>query len=831
MLDHELNLNYDASVRRDRHFARDAIGSSGVVVGSSAFQVLVSAAPAPLELTMGAGRMWVDGWAALAPASFDYTLQDQIDPLPAGGRALVYLDVWDQHIQPVEDASIVDPALAPVDTAARTRVGYRVRVAPTTAATCSEAWAGIQLAPISTGTMSVSLAGVGPQPNPCDPPGSAQGLMPDSLLRIEVLAQGSAANARFAWSYDNGAEAVSIRGIAGNQLTLEPSASVKFAVGDLIEVGWLARRADRRDSVGLLTVTNVVASAAGDVLTTNNPVVAPAGADGLVARRWDGETVGAAVLTNATRDGNDLGVRFVAGVGTYRPGDWWGARVRESVGVEVFAGRAPDGTSHSFAPLALVDLATRVVLSDCRRTFTPLVDLELGSSCTVVVRPGDDLQAAVDSLPPGGGEVCFAAGAYPVLAPILIGKRSNVRLVGVGPATVVSSSTGEIVFHVVDSNEVEVMDMAIRAGRPPKADEGGLNGAITFEGCRGVTVRSTHISVPDGPVRGQTGITARMNGNRRPERVTIADNALVLGNWQVGVLVTDGRDVAIERNRLSLRPPPLDIRELLGHRGVFVDEVTRLFASSVRNQPAPPRPIRLPTGTDVALASHSRVQPVVDAWIRSGQPVTASSDRIAFRRFVGSALANRGAMLAPADLRRFFPLLRDLRAVGQGIVIGGASGSAIRINDNLVAGAVQGIHVGISDAKLGIRAKVEDVLISRNDIQLTVPFTYGRDRHAIFVGNVESLQITDTRATVTRPLVVGGDRPTPINAIHLEGLFGPCMIVRSASVSGFNIGVLARWHVGVPVQRVWSISDVVASEASAVAGVDAPQFVVGIAAP
>src|SRR4029453_8693983 len=94
-------------------------------------------------VTAHAGRIWVDGLMALAPDDASYNAQDQITPLPASGNALVYLDVFEEHIQPAEDGSLVDPALAPVDSAARTRVGYRVRVAATTATTCKDAWEGL----------------------------------------------------------------------------------------------------------------------------------------------------------------------------------------------------------------------------------------------------------------------------------------------------------------------------------------------------------------------------------------------------------------------------------------------------------------------------------------------------------------------------------------------------------------------------------------------------------------------------------------------------------------------------------------------------------------
>ena len=133
LLDHEWNLNLDAGARAAEAAAADTIGHAGVPVGSTAFQVSVTQA-GPLDLTIEPGRMWVDGMLVLAPEQFGYRSQDEID-VPAGsGTAFVYLDVFLEHVQPAEDPeALLDPALSEIDTAARTRIGYRVRVAPTTA--------------------------------------------------------------------------------------------------------------------------------------------------------------------------------------------------------------------------------------------------------------------------------------------------------------------------------------------------------------------------------------------------------------------------------------------------------------------------------------------------------------------------------------------------------------------------------------------------------------------------------------------------------------------------------------------------------------------------
>src|SRR6478672_7613268 len=118
LLDHDWNLNLDASARAVQEAARDAIGWAGVVAGSSAFEIGVTTGP--LDLTIGAGLMWVDGLAAFAFAPFTYLAQELIAPLPPTGTVLVYLDVFEEHVQPAEDPSdLVDPALGTIDTTGR----------------------------------------------------------------------------------------------------------------------------------------------------------------------------------------------------------------------------------------------------------------------------------------------------------------------------------------------------------------------------------------------------------------------------------------------------------------------------------------------------------------------------------------------------------------------------------------------------------------------------------------------------------------------------------------------------------------------------------------
>ncbi len=826
LLDHELNLDAAASFRRDRHLGADVLGPAGVVEGSSSFAVALVGAASP-DLTVEAGRMWVDGLAALAPEAFAYSDQDQIDPLPTTGRALVYLDVWEEHVHPAEDPDIIDPALAPVETAARTRVGYRVRVAPTNATTCQAAWNGFDPASVSTGTLTVQRVGPAQPLDPCDPPGDAQGLLPEGMLRVEVLDQGSAAGARFAWSYENGSAAVPIVAIAGDTVTLQPSASVKFG-DDLVEISWLARRADRRNAGGLYTINDVKSLATGDVLTLDRPVTAPAGAQGLAARRWDGQVIGATGNRNASRDGNDLGIRFRAGPGTYRPGDWWGVRVRQANGVEPLTAVPPDGTRHHFAPLALVDLDAGAVLADCRPTFRPLTDIETGSPCTMVVRPGDNLQAAVDSLPAPGGEICLSAGLFSVAGPVVVANRDRVRITGVGSATIVAATGNETLFHFIDSDDVEISDMTIRSAAAGVAPGNpALNGAVTFEGSRRVDARMLRITVPDGAVRTQTAITVRERGRRLPDRVTIVDNQLTVGAWQSGVLVTNGQDVTIERNHVTLGDPPPELRVASGD-SVLAHELAKLFtASNGRNGPS--RNVRLPTGTTVALLTASPVATLVDEWVRAGTPRTGTPEH-AFRQFVRVTMRQAGDNLSPAGRTTYRRLARDVRAVGQGIVVGGRRIDQVRISGNIIREGVQGIHLGATVG--GARNSIERALITENRIDLRVPVTYSRERHAIFVGRVDSLEIAQTRGTMSRPIGTRGIARTPVDGIRLIGAFGPSIVVRGAHFENHEVGVRAQAVGSIPTRRVWVLRDILAvGVAGSTGAIASAQFVRDLVVP
>lgn len=838
LLDHDWNLNLDAASRGLRDAVRDAIGWAGVVAGSPAFQVSVTTA-GTLDLDLQPGHFWVDGLEAYAPAAFGYSGQDAIAPLPAGGVVLVYLDVFEEHVQPAEDPTeLIDPALGTIDTTGRTRVGYRVRVAPTNAATCADAWAALTTVAGSTGLFTVARGSTG-TPDPCAPPGDPLAQIADGLLRFEVLDGGTEATARFAWSYENGARAVPIVAMPSGTTVQLAASNLHFGQGDLIELSYLARRADRVDHGPLYVVDQVTPGAGGDTLTLHTAPSLPAPTapatilEGLCARRWDGQAVGAAAATNALWNGQDLGITFTADAGDYVVADWWGERLRSEAGdgIEERTDAAPDGIRHSFAPLALVDLGARTILSDCRPTFTSLVDIDFDAgACTVSVKPGDDLQAAVDSLPAGGGELCLAAGVYPLRAPVKVARRQRVVINGAGPASIVVAEESEAALVFDTCDDVEVRDVSVQGGTSPGGGgDPDLDGALTFLSCVGVVVQDCELGCPDQTARAQTCVSVRSAaGGRASDVIRIERNRLAVGAWQTGILVVDAVTQTIADNAVQLSravgkvigtPNPTVGAELVkrlraGLRAKAGAGVTRVTATGSDE------PLFVVKGSEAETIAREFADSTTAAKIKRAGGVEKAVLRFASTVAHGKSLARISEPLHVI----VSDVIAATRAVGQGIVVGGTRVGTVRIERNLVESAVQGIHVGVSDAKLRLQQSADTVIVAGNIVHSLVPAEFPRDRHGIFVGNCRSIHILDTVATLRRlGTVATGAAPTPVEGIRVHGVLGPFVCVRQSSLAGFQVGVRVVPLAPMPKSRMWLVAETFADGAAPM--VDAPAVV------
>lgn len=840
LLDTDWNLNIDAAARETRSLARDAIGFAGVPRGSDAFRVEYQSG----VLMVRPGVMWVDGLAVRNPAVLAYAEQPQIPELPGSGLALVYLDAFVEGVQAAEDAALLDPALDGVDTTTRTRVGWRVRVVPARSSQCGS---GELPAAISTGRLDVTRTAGPGATDACAPPDDPRTRLPDGLLRIEVIDGGTASTARFAWSFSDGADAVAAQ-VNGTAVTLAPSAAVRFRPGDLVEVSTLARRADRRDHGMLHTVTEVTPQPGGDLVTLATPSSVTGNPPGLCLRHWDGQSVGAAGGGGtggvvATLAGADAGISFTAQPGMYLAGDWWGVRVRGSAAdsVETRTAAAPDGTLHAHAPLAVVDLTAKTVLTDCRRTFPHLVDLRSGT-CTVTAFPGEDLQSALDALPESGGRLCLAAGTYPVRVPLTITGKNRVVIEGVGPASVLVAERTEAVLVARACDHIEVANLRVEASLPGTASppgDSGLLGALTFYGGSHIRVRDCHVSCPDGDGRAQSGIyVAQLPGGEAPGRVEIRGNRLEIGALQTGVLIASAEKSLVIDNEIVLgkaaegpRVGRLFARQFATYvashlelepegEGTGVGEGTGRGEGTGEGE-GPGRREGPGEGVGAGRGAHGGAAVTLNdarvvhiggrneiRQLASGWAGWASADRLqrertprkALEKFVVATLAEGSLVNLSAANRRFVnESVAGTRAIGQGIVVGGSRAADVRIEGNTVRHAIQGIHVGLQERGHDFRT-AEHVVIRGNVVDCRVPYFWMRQRHAFYVGNVDHLTMTDNRAHLTRtgrpgtgPVITtaGTAGITAVDAVRVWGRIGPYLQIRGLELTGgFRYGIL-----------------------------------------
>lgn len=162
-------------------------------------------------------------------------------------------------------------------------------------------------------------------------------------------------------------------------------------------------------------------------------------------------------------------------------------------------------------------------------------------------------------------------------------------------------------------------------------------------------------------------------------------------------------------------------------------------------------------------------------------------------------------------------VINQTRTMGQGIVVAGTKVQTVRIESNFVENAVQGIHIGVSDAKQKSEQSVDTVLVRGNIVHLLVPVDYARDRHGVFVGNCRSSHIVDTVGTLRRfGSLPAGVKATSVEGIRVYGVLGPFLCIRESSLAGFDVGVRVVALPAVPKSRMWLVAETFADGATTV---------------
>lgn len=537
-LDADWNEYVDLQDRRWRAETIDVVGRCGVPAETpEGFKIGVNGG----ELTVGQGRMYVDGYVAenhgTAPA-LDATIEEQygtaalfVNDQPFGGpvtippqvRSLVYLDVWRREVTHLQAPDLIEPAVN-VDSTTRNQTAWQVRILGGIPAEvhCKTPLEDIPGWPAgnrpSTARLTTTTVAVTTEPDPClvPPTGGYRGLE-NHLYRVEVHSTTNT-TAKVKWSRENAHVSTTIVEILAGRTTVRVESLgrdnvLRFKTGD-----WVEFTSDGREFAGLpgemrkVTVddTNKTVTFSPALPIAEFPQGVPDEIEHLRVIRWDQSGIvrkpdgSQLVNLDLTSDGLielsaanpsfvlEHGVQATLTVqagGTARSGDYWCFAARTAdADIERLTLAPPLGLYHHYCHLAIIESDGEI--HDCRTVFPPLMELTPGC-CTVVVRPGEDIQAAIDSLPEEGGCVCLKVGEHEIEAPIRI-EQSNVSLHGETLGARVVRKNGTELLHLghPDGLLLEHVTVSGLSWLPEnKGQQGqGLQAMVTMDRCREATL-------------------------------------------------------------------------------------------------------------------------------------------------------------------------------------------------------------------------------------------------------------------------------------------------------------------------------------------------------
>jgi hypothetical protein len=274
-----------------------------------------------------------------------------------------------------------------------------------------------------------------------------------------------------------------------------------------------------------------------------------------------------------------------------------------------------------------------------------------GAAQTVRVTGGDcrTIQQAIDSLPPGGGEVIVEAGTYACQEFIHI-DRDNVVLQGVGPATL---------LRVADGADTPAIVVGQRVAVPTDMRSGIRISSLAIDGNR----RNQRVECFRGPCSG--GNPLRNNGiTLRRVRDALVENVTVSGA-KSGGLVTE-----LTCRRITVRGLRSSDNEFDGLAGYETEQ--SVFSGLELHD-------NLAAGISIDIGFHSNI--ISDAvivgsgshgiFMRDSRDNTFTSLRI---RISGS----HGVFCAQVDADATKPCAGN---TFNGLVVSDSTGAGFRVND------------------------------------------------------------------------------------------------------------------------------------------------------
>jgi len=577
--------------------------------------------------------------------------------------------------------------------------------------TVYSAWTTLTQAP--TGKLNVQTKQATATQDPCLlPPSAGFRRVENQLYRVEVHHGGTLAETTFKWSRDNATVETIIEKVQGGVLTVAGTGKdevLNFVVGHWVEV--VDDLSDlNQNPQRLYQITDVKHETRQITLDVAN--LARAGVGKMKLRRWDQSGVAAHVngvtASNAWLDLED-GIQVQFSAGTYQSGDYWLVPARTVTGSiewpqvgSAFQPQSPVGVHHVFARLALLKANNgSVTVADCRKVFRPLTNLHAsdiyydnsgcvgssattvqealdilcrrnGSACTFIAQPGPGWESVFSQIAKGqDAQICFQAGIYPLVEPVLISGKGNLKLIGAGRATRIISNNQEKGLVFDNCTSVLARDLYLETNRtgydiPSRAGNTGydlksitsnLNGALNFVNCSEVQIDTVDVKCGSGRTRAATCITVH---NADIARIQNCD--LHVGHYQQGLLIVNVKEAFVSQNTIKTynRPGILDFTTMLSDN-IIRANFRRALVSDLRitdaREPLGERNVGINIGNrHIALKTQSSLKNTFKT-ILAEAPANVTTSDAGIRKYVDKTVER---LLIDESYRKAFSSIRNL---------------------------------------------------------------------------------------------------------------------------------------------------------------------------
>ena len=115
-------------------------------------------------------------------------------------------------------------------------------------------------------------------------------------------------------------------------------------------------------------------------------------------------------------------------------------------------------------------------------------------NCTIVVRPGDDINALIGKLTADGGKVCFTSGLFVLKEIIQISNRSNILIEGSGASTHIVIVGSETAFLFTNCKNIHINHIFVQSLSPSNQNASPhIRGVATFLNCSEVKITDCNV--------------------------------------------------------------------------------------------------------------------------------------------------------------------------------------------------------------------------------------------------------------------------------------------------------------------------------------------------